>query len=687
MNSPDCSSVSSKLVILVLAAFSLADATGAIGGEVLPPKDQRAHSIKNLNTPRAFPAIHSKSEWDRMAAELKENILVSCGLWPMPERGPIQFRISDRMEREGYTIEKVSIKTWPGFYLAGNLYRPRGKGAGPFPAILNPHGHWKNGRLADEATGSIAARCITFARQGMIAFSYDMTGYNDTAQVPHTYASDPTNQLWSISLMGLQTWNSIRALDFLAALPDSDVKRLACTGESGGGTQTFMLGAIDDRLAVQAPIVMVSHSMQGGCLCENAPGLRVKYSNMEIAAVPAPRPQILVAATGDWTKATPWVEGPSIESVYRLFGARDRFAHARFDYPHNYNQTSRETVYGWFGHWLLQLPSTDPIAEPPYRKESDADLLVWPGGKLPSDALNEAALAASWVNYAKGSLAALRPHNAASASKMRSTLMPLWRHSLQLDSSDVKVMVELGEKRDHGGFVETRLAIGRVGAGDRISATLLAPAHPRAKATVVLAHPDGQRAFRDRLDLPQGAAAALLEEGLTVMLIDLFQTGASRDASAATARNFFKNHFTVYNRTDLQERVQDLVTACRAARQVSSGHQAVLCGLGTAGWWTLLAAPAADATLAEVSGLNPSNDQALLAPDYFTPGLHRFGGFAGAAALAAPRPLYLHHVAAGLGTRWIQDTYSGAGSSSALTLRNEKSGDNMLAAWVRTQVR
>src|SRR5690606_20342852 len=124
--------------------------------------------------------------------------------------------------------------------------------------------------------------------------------------------------------------------------------RLACTGESGGGTQTFMLGAIDDRLAAQAPVVMVSHSMQGGCLCENAPGLRVDYSNMEIAAAPAPRPQILVAATGDWTRRTMTVEGPAIESIYRLLGAEDHFHYTIFDYPHNYNQESREAVYAWF---------------------------------------------------------------------------------------------------------------------------------------------------------------------------------------------------------------------------------------------------------------------------------------------------------------------------------------------------
>ena len=158
----------------------------------------------------------------------------------------------------------------------------------------------------------------------MIAFSYDMVGYNDTffpeyGAVPaekhdlghRQFATNQVNLLWNVSLMGLQTWDSIRAVDFLESLPDADRTRLACTGESGGGTQTFMLGAVEDRLAAQAPVVMVSHTMQGGCLCENAPGLRVEFSNMEIAAAAAPRRQILVAATGDWTKDTLTVEGPA----------------------------------------------------------------------------------------------------------------------------------------------------------------------------------------------------------------------------------------------------------------------------------------------------------------------------------------------------------------------------------------
>src|SRR5215203_1657524 len=133
-----------------------------------------------------------------------------------------------------------------------------------------------------------------------------------------------------------------------------------------------MLGAIDDRLFAQAPIVMVSHSMQGGCTCENAPGLRVDYSNMEIAAQPAPRPQILVAATGDWTRATMEIEGPAMASIYKLFNAPERLQFVRFDFNHNYNQTSREAVYGFFSKWLRER--SEQPKELAYSKEPDAAL-------------------------------------------------------------------------------------------------------------------------------------------------------------------------------------------------------------------------------------------------------------------------------------------------------------------------
>src|SRR5258705_5945816 len=177
----------------------------------LPERDERAGPPRTLDTLRTFPEVSSRSEWESRAREIRENVLVSCGLWPFPQKPPLKAEIFGKVDRDGYSVEKVYFQSYPGFYVAGNLYRPRGKGDGPFPGILNPHGHWAKGRLNDTVDGSIVARCISFARQGMVAFSWDMVGYNDMMQIgPHRQiATNRVNLLWNISLMGLQTWNSI----------------------------------------------------------------------------------------------------------------------------------------------------------------------------------------------------------------------------------------------------------------------------------------------------------------------------------------------------------------------------------------------------------------------------------------------------------------------------------------------
>src|SRR5437899_4344961 len=261
----------------------------------------------------------------------------------------------------------------------------------------------------------------------------DWRGSDELHRRHRRFATNEVNLIWNISLMGLQTWNSIRALDFLESLSDADTSRLACTGESGGGTQTFMLGAVDDRLAAQAPVVMVSHSMQGGCWCENAPGLRIDYSNMEIAAVPAPRPQILVAASGDWTKTMMTVEGPAIENIYRLFKAEDKLRYVRFDFEHNYNQTSREAVYEWFGQWLLHDPNPTSLKEMAYQKEPDDALRVFPDHQLPADALDEDQLIRSLIKWDEAQLQSLKPINVTSLSHFKRVMEPDWRHTLRVD--------------------------------------------------------------------------------------------------------------------------------------------------------------------------------------------------------------------------------------------------------------
>src|SRR2546426_1367857 len=130
-----------------------------------------------------------------------------------------------------------------------------------------------------------------------------MIGFGDSKPIGHTLRDARMDRL-GMSLGGLQLWNSMRALDFLRSLPEVDPERIGCTGASGGGTQTFLLAAVDDRVRASAPVNMISADFQGGDLCENAPDLRVDTFNVEIAALTAPRPMVMISNTGDWTKTT-----------------------------------------------------------------------------------------------------------------------------------------------------------------------------------------------------------------------------------------------------------------------------------------------------------------------------------------------------------------------------------------------
>ncbi len=644
-----------------------------------------APAAKDLNTPRDFPSISSRQEWDARAQYIREHALVSCGLWPLPPRTPLNAHVFGRIDREGYSVEKVYFETYPGFFLAGNLYRPLGRGKGPFPAILNPHGHWSKGRMADEKDGSIAARCISFARQGMIAFSYDMVGYNDShfagakGNQHRQFATNRADLLWSISLMGLQTWNSIRALDFLESLPDADPRRLACTGESGGGTQTFMLGSVDRRLALQAPIVMVSHTMQGGCLCENAPGLRAQFSNMEIAAVPAPRPQILVAATGDWTKDTPTVEGPAIAHIYELLGAPQKFHFARFDFGHNYNQTSREAVYGWFNKWLLHGSSYEPIAEKSYQKEPDSDLRVFPDDRLPAGALTQDEFIQSLRRLHQSQWQALAPENKTGLKKFRQAMLPAWQHCLQLDPPAPALVprVEHSALQAAGDCASAQIQITRPGE-DPIRAQYWAPVDllkQRSPRLVVLC----QAVLEDsKPDPKQTLREELLRRGAAVLVINQFSTPEPADQ--------FSNFYCTYNRTELQSRVRDLLTVCAVGKSIDPrkrlAFRVTLSGSGLAGLWALMAAPGADAVAADCAGIDTSDKQALLAEELFCPGMLAMGGFQTPALLAAPHPVLLHNTGAKFATQAVVRAYAGAKAADKLAQNSGCLSDQELAAWI-----
>jgi cephalosporin-C deacetylase-like acetyl esterase len=649
--------------------------------------DKRLKEVRHVNFNHTFTPYTSQEAWLAKAKELKEQILISTGLWPMPEKSPLNAKVFNKIEHEDYTVEKVYFESYSGFYVTGNLYKPKGK-KGPFPGIINPHGHWGNGRLENSELGSIPGRCINFAKQGYVAFSYDMVGYNDSAQLDHKFGGD-RQTLWGINLLALQLYNSIRSIDFITSLPDVDPERIGCTGASGGGTQTFILTAVDERIKVSAPVNMISAHMQGGCLCENAPNLRLDTFNIEIGAMMAPRPLLLVSATGDWTKNTPEVEYPAIRSIYKLFNAEDKVKNVHIDAPHNYNKASREAVYAWFGKWFLGIDDERQFKEQPFEVEKREDLLVFHGLERPSK-LDANSLTENLIQSAKSQLEHLKPKDRHSLNKFKELMYPGLHHSLAAINprKDQIVVEKLGEVKGSN-FRAERLILGRKDKGDRVPAIVYLPLNFSGKAAATLiVHPDGKSALVDVKDSSvHPLVKGLLDKGQMVLAIDTFLTGEFNTPYAATGRDLNVNFFTTYNRTDVSHRVQDILTALSylQSREDVDSANINLIGMEQAGLWCLLArglASNVNRTVIDTNQFDNQDDESFLR-ELYVPSIRRLGDFFTAAALTAPGMLYIHNTGERFRTNWLEDVYQAAGAPENLRLFKAKVADTAVIGWLK----
>ena len=648
--------------------------------------DARGGTPRDLNTPYTFPG-YTKAEWTEKAAALRQQIRVANGLVPTHEPTPMNAEIFGKIEREDYSVEKVYFEPFPGFFTTGNLYRPLGK-SGPFPGIVSPHGHWGRGRLENIERGSIPGRCINFAKQGYVIFAYDMLGYNDSGkQIDHRYGGAHEG-LWGLSTMGLQLQNSIRSIDFLESLPDVDNERIGCTGASGGGTQTFILTAVDERIKVSAPVNMISATMQGGCLCENAPNLRLDTSNLEIGALMAPRPLLLVSATGDWTVKTPTVEYPAIRSIYAHFDAEDKVHQVQVDAEHNYNKESREAVYAWFAKWFLGAEDASAFKEVAFAVELDDDLLVFAAREIPTHALKQEAFLPAWIHRSQAALEKRKPTNETQRQAFGEELGSGLKHAIGLDipkPTDVTLV------EPEGAFPTTyqtnlsakHLVIGRKGVGDAIPAILFSPEPQVGHDPVVLiVHPEGKEKLIDaETGNPSPLITDLLSADRRVLLIDVFGTGEHGDYERSEDTGFF----TTYNRTTAALRVQDIVTTLRCFTNRGDVSEVNLIGIGEAGLWSLLAAGFTDVknVVVDAAAFDNSNDTAFL-ETLPIPSIRQVGDFRTAGTLIAPQSLIIHNTGDTFRTAWITEIYGNIGASQHLLVEKDRLSDGEIIARVTT---
>jgi dienelactone hydrolase len=670
------------------------------------PRDSRLGAPRTLDSyfPLTVPA--SKEAWEARRKEVRERVLVATGLWPMPEKTPLRPVIHGKVDRDDYTVEKVFFASYPGHYVCGNLYRPKGK-SDKVPGVLCPHGHWHNGRFYDAgekgaqdqvklgaektmegAHFPLQARCAQLARMGCVVFHYDMVGVADSQQIAHTTGfTDARAELRLESFMGLQTYNSISALDFLLSLPEVDARRIGVTGASGGGTQTFMLCAIDDRPSVAFPAVMVSTGMQGGCICENCSYLRQDTGNVELAGLFAPKP-LGMSGAHDWTQEIETKGLPELKALYGLYGAEDRVMAKCFpQFEHNYNQVSREVMYNWFNKHL-QLGQPKPVAEKPFKPVPPSELSVFDAEHpRPDDAVGAAELRKYLTEASDKQLAALEPRDAASLKEYRrvvGTALRVMIHDRLPKAEEVEANrvghVEMGEGQEK--VRVEKFLLGRKGRGEQIPAVLITPAQHDG-TIVVWVHPAGKSSLMENGKLT-APVRQILERKAAILAVDVYLTGEFGDSRAPAVNLKYAGYTFGYNRPVVANRVHDILTAVAQAGLLNGGKTVHLAGFGKAGPWVVLAralcGDAVGRTAADCDRFSFA-DVRTIGDEMMLPGALKYGGLPGLAVLCAPGELHLYNEAADSNAT-LKDAYRAANAAEHLVETKEEVGAENVVQWL-----
>jgi dienelactone hydrolase len=674
-------------VLRLFLALSMATAVSitAAAPRVLPegklPNDGRLEPLKDLDGYFPFTPPASKAEWEKRAERVRRQILISQGLWPMPTKTPLNAVIRGKIDRGDYTVEKVFFESAPGFFVTGNLYRPKNI-TGKAPGVLFAHGHWANARLSESTDAELRreladgeerfeqggrsrfqSMCVQLARMGCVVWQWDMLSDSDSVQfsrqLVHGFSKQRpemnTSENWGLyssqaeshlqSIMGLQTWNAIRSLDFLLSLAEVDPERVAITGASGGGTQTMILAGIDPRVRLSFPAVMVSTAMQGGCTCENASLLRVGTGNIEFAGLFAPKPQGMTTAN-DWTKEMSTKGFPELKKLYTMLGAPNNVMLKRGEhFPHNYNAVSRSAFYTWLNRHF-KLGQKEPVIERDYEPLKREQLTVWDEQHPAPEAADpdfERQLLRQLNEDAQKQLVAEQ----ATPARFRKAYGSAFDIVLDGGLADVgDVEWAESKKSDRGSWSESSGFLRNKTYREELPSVICAPKQANGH-TVLWLSGEGKSALYTADGSLQPGAAKLVNSGATVIGVDLLYQGEFLADGKPLRRTPRVNNpreagaYTFgYNHALFVHRVHDVLSVVKFVKSNERPAQRLaVVGLDGAGPWVAAAraqcGEAIDRAVIDTGGFRFGKVLDLHDPN-FLPGGAKYGDLPALLALGAP---------------------------------------------------
>jgi dienelactone hydrolase len=527
-----------------------------------------------------FAAVKSAADLDALQTHLRESFLRLLDGLPQ-SKGPPPARATGTIDADGFRIEKFTFESFPGYFVPALLYVP--KAAGPMPGVISPCGHSTNGKAA----GAYQTLHMNLAKRGFVVLTYDPVGQSERSQFwdagrgrsrfnltcgEHAVLGNPL-YLLGTSLARYRIFDGIRAIDYLVTRPEVDPKRIGCVGNSGGGTLTAYIAALDPRVTAAAiccyittlPRRMGNRIQQDpdsdpeqdifGCVSEG-------IDHAGLLALRVPRPTLVGSARLDFFP----IEGAresvaEAKRLYEVAGVPDRVTQAESPERHGLSLPLRTAVYAWFERWLAGREAGNTFAELKVTPRSDNELRVSPDGQVNSSLKSRPLLPLAWEQFAERKKSERRP--------LRDLLRP---------------DPELAD------FRLTELSRGK----------------ERADTLVVCVNGNESRPWQDEKDFVQ----ALAGRGYTVVAVDPRGIGPLRpeftvrghdyaDALCGVEENIAYNAFLV-GKSLLGMRVTDVSAALKRLAGSTRPSRIVVCGRADAALVACFSA-AVDATITHVA--------------------------------------------------------------------------------------